>query len=102
MYQGGYTRVGNTGGYNGWVIPGIQPCQGPLPQGPPDSEAGPVEPAGLGVGGQEGRPRGPVRASAQPPTPPLPAVGPGRSPAGPSLGRGLGSSGKRARFRYIS
>ena len=70
--QGGYR-----GGYTGWVIP---VHQGPRPSGGDTSEAGPVGPAGAGVGGYPCSAHGPSRPSTQ-----NPPSGPGQSPAVPSL-----------------
>ena len=77
-------RYGTRVGIPGWVIrvgnTGSGTCQGPLPQGPPDSEAGPVTPCrGGGVGGQEGRPVDPFPRSPSP----LPTLRARSVPVGP-------------------
>ena len=71
--------VGTWEGYTGVVLPSHRALKG----GPTDSEAGPGSPAGAGVGGLWGR--NTLRAP-EPPTPPLPAVGP--APLGRCLSPG--------------
>ena len=76
MGPGGYE-----GGYTGWVIGRAIPVPSHAARGAhPDSEAGPGDPAGGGVGGQGGRAYlGARRRSQNPP------FGPGRSALPPSL-----------------
>ena len=57
---GGYTGVGILGGYTGgqYRVPRVHTAKHPDTSG-----AGPGDPAGVGVGGYLGAPRGPVRPS---------------------------------------
>ena len=97
----GYRRVG-TGWYTGWVIPGPGTTQrlGPAARGGlKNQRSGPRKPH-RGWSGwvlEAGR-TGPTSGARPALVPPLPAVGPGQAPAGPSLYQDL-PTGKRARFR---
>ena len=101
MVPGGYSRVGT-----GWVIPGTQPAaKDGHPQGNPDSGAGPVGPAGAGVGGQGYRPRWTVPVRPPIPLPTLASQGPVGPLQGPPWYRTLAMSASgpiRARIDLIS